>query len=153
MKRLALYILILSGLAYAPVERADVGKLAPVEAVLLDSDGTSVMLSTDMGEYGKGGSVDEALENMKECSKAYVYLDTARYLLVTDSATHHIKDITKHLKQSVKVCIAPFDTDLKAAAKYLRTHSGQPTLRQWKKGAAVPAEEALKNFKKSQNNA
>ena len=153
MKRLILYILILSGLTWAPVERADVGKLAPVELVLLDVRDQTVMLTTDAGDYGEGESVEKALQNMKQCSKSYVYLDTARYLLVTETAQHKLAEVDRYLKDGVKVCIAPADTDLKAAAKYLRTHKDQPTLRQWKAGAQVPAEEPLKNFKKTENNA
>ncbi len=153
MKRLALYILILSGLTYAPVKRADVGKLAPVEVVMLDSNGSSLMVTTDMGEYGEGESVDQALEAMKKSSKSYVYLDTARYLLVTESGSEYIEDVARHLKDSVRVCMAPYDTDLKEAAKYLKTHNDQPTLLQWKAGAKVPSEEPLKNFKKSENKA
>ena len=87
MRRLLLYILILSGLTYAPVKRADVGKLAPVEVVMLDSNGFSVVLTTDVGEYGEGESVDLALKKKKKSSKSYVYLDTARYLLVTESGS------------------------------------------------------------------
>ena len=152
MKRLVLYTLILNGLTWAPVERADVGKLAPVELVMLDVKEQTVVLTTDTGDKGAGETVEEALLDMKGCSRSYVYLDTAAYLLITESGKEKLEEVDRYLKDRVRVCLAPGDTDLKAAAEYLRTHAGQPTLRQWKEGAKVPAEEPLKNFKKTENN-
>ena len=84
--RKILYVAILAALFFAPLERADVAKLLPIQAVAVYADNGQVVLETDAKAQGRGDSAEQALENMKATTSAVVYLDTAEYLLVSEDA-------------------------------------------------------------------
>ena len=136
--RILLYIIILALLFFAPVQAADVGKLQPVELVLLDARQGSVCLYTDTGDAGEGETVTQALQIMKKNASRLIYLDTATCLLVTPAAERYIADVAQYLDGDVRICFAYAETDLEEAAKYLQIHRDQPTIKAWKQGKTVP---------------
>ena len=68
----------------APLERLDVAKLLPIQAVAVYTEGDSVVLETDTENKGKGASIADALQDLKENTPAVVYLDTAEFLMVSE---------------------------------------------------------------------
>lgn len=119
--RIALYGLIIGLSFLIPVQRLDVAKLEPVEAIALSAEGKQLKLETD-GEYvGKGASVAEALADLRENTPAVIYLDTARYLLMGSGTESHLPEIQAYLKDSVKVG-AYQGGNVKEEAKYLDAH-------------------------------
>ena len=80
--RKILYINIIVAVFFAPVDRLDIAKLLPVEAVAVYRENDTVVLKTDTDNTGRGKTVWEALKNLKENAVSVIYLDTADYLLI-----------------------------------------------------------------------
>ena len=129
MKKLLLYMLLLGAALILPLEGTDVGKLLPVELVQLDKMGDTVVISTDAGATGTGETVKAAIRDMGRTTAGIVFLDTADYLLVTESAMEEVESIKEHLKPSVRVCIQHVEMNLKDAAAYLSVHRPEHQLR------------------------
>ena len=129
MKKILLYILLLGAALILPLEGTDVGKLLPVELVQLDKMGDTVVISTDAGATGTGETVKAAIRDMEKTAAGIVFLDTADYLLVTESAMEEVESIKEHLKPSVRVCIQHVEMNLKDAAAYLSVHKPEHQLR------------------------
>ena len=129
MKRTALYAALLLAALLVPMERCDVGKLKPVEVVHLYMERDAVILETDTGDMGIGRSVAEAYENLKRTTAGIIFLDTADYLLVEESAKNEVAAMGQWVKPSVRVCFAQRGIDLTAAASYLSTHKPATKLR------------------------
>ena len=129
MKKILLYILLLGAALIIPVEGTDVGKLLPVELVQLDKMGDTVVISTDAGATGTGETVKAAIRDMEKTAAGIVFLDTADYLLVKESAIEEVESIKEHLKPSVRVCIQHVEMNLKDAAAYLSVHRPEHQLR------------------------
>ena len=130
--RIIIYIVILALMMLAPVERVDVAKLLPIEAVAVYVEGDTVVLETDTEDKGKGDSAADALKNLKEVTPAVVYLDTAEYLLVSKDALSQIDALRQILKPSVKVCVCDARDNVKHVSKYLEVHGDAVPLRDWK---------------------
>ena len=123
--------LIITSLCFAPLRRADIAKLSPVQAVAMYMEDNNVVLETDTGDLGRGENVLKALENLKEKTAAVVYLDTAEFLLVAENAISEMGELAQHIKDSVKVCVCEAAGRVKEAAQYLDVHGNLPKLRDW----------------------
>ena len=130
MRRI-IYIVILALLFFAPVERVDVAKLLPIQAVAIYLEADTVVLETDTEDKGRGEDASKALDALKENTPAVVYLDTAEYLLVSEEAVSLVDELRPYLKPSVKVCVCDASGSVKNAAKYLDVHADLPELRHW----------------------
>lgn len=131
--RVVLYIVILAILFFVPLERVDVAKLLPIEAVAVYMEEGNVVFETDTEHKGRGADVAKALENLKENTPAVVYLDTAEFLIVSEDAQSHLNALRSYLKPSVKVCIGGARNHVKDAAKYLDVHGDLPMLEDLKR--------------------
>lgn len=138
MKRIMIYIAALALLTLAPVKGADIGKLRPVEVVMVCKQEDTLVLSTDTGDVGQGTDALTALENLKATTPGTIYLDTAEYLLLAEGAEDAAQQLKSSLKKSVRVCMADSTVDLKAAAKFLSVHGDLPQLKIWKTGDKLP---------------
>ena len=130
MRRI-LYSMISAALFFAPVERMDVAKLLPIQAVAVYMDGDFVVLETDTENIGRGTDVAHALEDLKKNTPAVVYLDTAEFLLVSPGATDCVVELKHYLKPSVKVYVCDGAGRVKEKAKYVDIHGNFTKLRQW----------------------
>lgn len=106
----------------APVDRLDVAKLEPIEAVAVYIEDGDVVLRTDTKAEGRGESVELALENLKVNTTAVVYLDTARYLLVGENAEQQARQLKQYLKPTIRQGVYA-GGDVKEEARYLDAHS------------------------------
>lgn len=129
--RWSLYIIILLMLFVAPLERLDVAKLLPVQAVAVYTEGDAVVLETDTENKGKGASIADALADLKENTPAVVYLDTAEFLMVSESAVSQVEEMKNYFKPTVKVCVCDAAGKVKDTAKYLDVHRKLPKLKDW----------------------
>ena len=130
--RVVIYIVILASLFLIPVERADVAKLLPIEAVAIYVSDGEVIIETDTEDEGRGGSASQALQDLKTNTPAVVYLDTAEFLLVSRNAIFYVDELRGELKPTVKVCVCDAEGRVKDAAKYLDVHGNLQELRDWK---------------------
>lgn len=120
MKRI-LYIIIVLLSMLAPVERLDIAKLLPVEAVAVCCEKSQILLKTDQGNVGRGQTAEEALKNLKENTVPIVYLDTAEYLLVGDGAESAAAELRRYLKPWVRQ-VSYRNGDVMEQARYLDAH-------------------------------
>ena len=138
MKTLILYTLILAAAMAAPLEKADVAKLRPIEVIYICKDADAVILKTDTDDVGIGTDVASALEDMKQTSPAVIYLDTAEYLVIGTGAQEDAKALEGVLKGSVEVCLAEQEPDLQMVADYLPAHGKMPRFSDWDAGEELP---------------
>lgn len=129
--RMVIYIVILAILFFVPLERVDVAKLLPIEAVAVYMDGEDVVFETDTEHKGKGTDVTKAIVNLKESTPAVVYLDTAEFLMVSEEALPEINALRSHLKPSVKLFVGDAREKVKETAKYLEVHGSLPKLKDY----------------------
>ncbi len=116
-----LYGIILVLVLLAPVKKEDIGDLEPIQAVWLYIEDDHIALKTDTDDYGAGQTVEDAIHAMKENSEGVVYLDTAQFLLVSENALPYMTQLTKALKDSVKICLWE-GNDVKSVARYMQSH-------------------------------
>ena len=119
--RKAAYLALLALILAVPVERADVGKLRPVEVIALAEENGTVTVCTDTGDWGEGASLREAMDNLRDTTPGVVYLDTAEYLLLETEVTAW-EDLGEMLKESVRVCAAQRGISLEGSGAYLDIH-------------------------------
>ena len=112
----------------------DIGKLEPVEAVLLTAEGNEIIMETDTGAKGVGNTLEEAVADLREKSDAEVYLDTANKLLLKGNMERYWPEIVDRFRPSCRVCTVEGQVDLEMAAKYLSVHKPELTLNQWRSG-------------------
>ena len=139
--RVLLYIVILGLLFLAPVQRLDVAELEPVQTVAMDYRRNAVVLETDTGNRGIGKDVESAMKDLREKTPGVIYLDTAEYLLITESAAAFVEDLQDHLSTAVRVSLWDGEGSVKGADKYLSAREDLPKIEDWKN--------SLKNNEKS----
>ena len=119
--RILLYIVILVAMFFAPVDRLDIAKLEPVEAVAVYLEDGLIALQTDGEDIGRGTTAQEALADLKENALVVIYLDTADYLLIGEGAEGAAQDLRQHLRKSVQT--GKYNGgNVKEEAKYLDVH-------------------------------
>lgn len=128
--RKLLYVAILALTCFAPVEPLDIAELLPVEAVAVYTDGNQIVLETDTKNIGRGETVKQALEDLKEKTPAVIYLDTAEHLLVSEDAQPMLAEMSEFLKPTVKVSKYDAREHVKEASQYLRVHPDYKTLKE-----------------------
>lgn len=122
--RVLLYIVILVAMLFVPVDRLDIAKLEPVEAVAVYMEAGEVVLQTDAKTTGRGATAAEALQNLKDNALSVVYLDTADYLLVGQGAEAAGEELRRYLRESVQ--IGTYNGgDVKEEARFLDVHGNE----------------------------
>ena len=126
-----LYSVILAFALLTPVDRLDVAKLEPVEAVVVYMEDGQVVLQTDTDDIGRGTTAAEALEDMKKNTPSVIYLDTAEYLLVAENAQGQGQQLREYLKPSVLVETYRGGS-VKKATQYAEVHGKCQKLKDWR---------------------
>ena len=137
MKRVLISCLIVVLLYFIPVNGQDVADLEPIQTVWLSREGEQLLLKTDTEDVGRGTTVAAALTDMKIHSQGIVYLDTAQYLLVSETALDAVSEIRPYLKGKVRVCVWE-GGDVKKAARYVNAREIGVKLRKWTKVVKLP---------------
>ena len=112
--------------------RLDIAKLEPAQVLLVEEQAGRVIVTTDMGHLGRGRTLTEAVEDMKQTAAGQVFLDTAEYLLLAPSAEKYVPELAQLLRPSCRVCVIYGAMELQTAAEYLSVHEPGLTLRDWK---------------------
>lgn len=129
MKKILIYVLLLSVVLLLPMQGTDVGKLHPVELVYVYKEAETVKIITDTGDMGEGATAKKAIDDLKATTAGIVFLDTADYLLINENSKEVIEKIKPKLKPSVRVCVLHIDADLTEAAEFLSVHKPQLRLK------------------------
>lgn len=132
--RMILYILILFALFFVPLQRIEIANLEPIQTVWMYLENGRVVLETDTEDKGVGDAVEDALYDMKRKSDGIVYLDTAEYLFVSESAEEKIVVLQPYMKGSVRLCNWDGQGSVSEATKYADSHKLGVKLRDWGEG-------------------
>lgn len=133
-----LYICILLAAVLVPDKGTDVGKLIPVEVVMISEDRGSITLRTDTGDSGTGDTLDAAISDLKAGAAGVIYLDTAEYLLLEEGLENQLNTIGGHLKGEVHLCHASEGISLEAVADFLSVHKPEVTLKTVSNYRSIP---------------
>ena len=111
-----------------PHPAVDIGKLEPVEVVLLTATDEGIRLETDTGAWGEGKTLKDAVAALKQADSKEVFLDTAEKLLICGDMTDYWQEIWIHFRPAAQVCLVTDNVDLQEAAGYLSMHPTGLTL-------------------------
>ncbi len=137
MKRWLLYALALGGiiaLELSPFSATDIGKLRPVEVVSLTIDEGQMLLQTDTGDEGRGDTVGQALNALKNTTPGEIFLETADHLLIGPGCEGQVTEMALYLRPSCSICLREGQPELEKAAEFLSAHRPQVTLQDWRSG-------------------
>ena len=138
MKQRLLYILIILGVFFAPVEPMNIANLRPVQVVAFYGDGENLVIETDTCDRGVGATPQQALQNLKDTANGVVYLDTAEYILMEDTAQAAVEALRWAFRKSAKICKMQGQIDLENTADFLASHGKLPRIEDWETGAQLP---------------
>lgn len=136
--RMILYFLILVTLFFAPLQRMEIANLEPIQSVWMSLENDNVILKSDTGDEGSGITVENALADMKQKSKGVVYLDTAEYLFVSESALKEIANVRPYMKDSVYLCKWDGKGSVSEATKYADAHRLGVKFKKWNIDSKMP---------------
>jgi len=137
LKKWIVYVLALAAipvLSFGGLGGEDVGKLSPVQAVMVNTEKDGLRILTDGGQGGWGKDVTSAMEDLNATSSARVFLDTADYLLLEPGTEIWLPKLQQYLRPSCSVCYVSVTVDPAEAATYLQLHQPKLTLTQYEAG-------------------
>lgn len=137
MKKWLVYALILAAipvLSFGGFGGRDVGKLQPVQAVMVQLENGKLRLLTDTEATGRGENVPEAIEDMNKTADARVYLDTADYLLLSEGAEAYLPQLQEYLRPSCCLCAVAGQIDMTKVGTFLELHQPEQTLTRYEAG-------------------
>ena len=129
---------MLAALFFVPLQRVEIASLKPIQAVWMYRENGNVILETDTDDKGSGATVADALVDMKNVSPGIVYLDTAQYLFISETAIEDVRAVQPHLKNSVRLCIWSGQGELKSAVEYADSHEIGIKIREWEGVGKLP---------------
>ena len=133
MKRILCAVLVIAAFL-VPTTPQELGRLKPVEVIKVDVQGSQIWLQTDTEDTGQGGTVEQALADLRASASGTIYLDTAQYLLVPEGREDLIFQMTPYLKSTVQPCCWEGEVPMEKTARFLDCHSPEYTLKQYKPG-------------------
>lgn len=135
--RKILYAALLAASMMIPARPVELGKIKPVELLLMRKNAGRIELITDSGDSGAGGTVPQALHDLKESTSGIIYLDTALYLLASEDAQSYIPELRPYLKERIYVLQVDGEVELDKAAEFLAVHKPSLYLRDWENGVVL----------------
>lgn len=123
-----LLALLAAVLLRAEPEGISIDRLEPVELVFVQEKEGMVWIETDTGAKGVGGNVEKAEDNLRSAASAEVFLDTARYLLLSSTARDTLPELYGVLNPRTRVCVVRGEMELSQVASFLNVHTPACTL-------------------------
>lgn len=137
MRKMMLCTIAIAIIGFAgllPFNGTDVGKLHPVEVLVLSDDGETVVLETDTGLRGTGNTMEQAIENLRRTSAGEIFLDTVNYALVTKGSEYLIDMLYDYLRPACQIFVFTGDAQWDEIAKYLESHPSKVTILGYRQG-------------------
>ena len=138
MKRILIYIAILTLTVAAPAKPVNIGELIPVRAIGVWMEGKQIRIETDTGNEGIGETAAQALCDLKETASGILYLDKVEYLILSEQTLDAAEELRGGLNNAVELCVTQYPVDLTETAQYLQVHGQLPKLKNWSKGEELP---------------
>lgn len=117
-----------------PQRGTDVGKLLPVETLLIEKRAGMYVLSADTGDTASGESLKTAVENLQRSAPGEIFLDTADYVLLTRETIGCIGELSLFVRPGTQVYVAEQNVQFEEIGEFLRTHGPKAPLYRVKKG-------------------
>ena len=114
--------------------KTEVAELLPIEVIAVRTRGDQVSLCTDTQDTGRGRTVSDAFDNLRQSAAGEVFLETADYLILDAKSLQHMEELATVLRPNCRICICEETVDLQDAAAYLRIHKPQTTVREYMAG-------------------
>lgn len=137
MKKWLFYVMALAAipvLSFGGLGGEDVGKLRPVQVVMVSAQNDELHLMTDTEDAGVGIDAHQAVSEMNQSASAKVFLDTADYLLLESGTEAWLPQLRDYLRPSCSLCYVAGEVNLEQAGKYLQLHEPEITLTQYEAG-------------------
>ncbi len=138
MKRILIYIVILTLTVVAPAKPVNIGELIPVRVIGVWMEGKQIRIETDTGNEGIGETAAQALCDLKETASGIIYLDKVEYLILSEQTLDAAEELRGGLNNAVELCVTQYPVDLTETAQYLQVHGHLPKLKSWSKGEELP---------------
>lgn len=132
MRKGILYGVLLAAALLAPTDDVELGKMKPVETVSIRTQEGRVLIETDTEDMGSGETFKEALKDLEKTTPGRIYLDTAQYLLIGEEAEGMVPELEAMLKDGTRLCKREGEVDMKTVGEYLRQHTPEMKLKNWK---------------------
>lgn len=123
-----------AALALSPSSGTDAAKLQPIQTIYIYKEDEVVTILTDTGDQGKGKSIDEAFNDMKQTVAGEVFMETAEFLIVTEETRQCIDKLYDELRPACRICLAEGDLELESTTKYLSAHEPKSILKDYRAG-------------------
>ena len=114
-------ILCVIAFGWLPFKGTDVATLEPAEILYVTFD-DGVLAETESGWYGKGATVEQAVQDLKNASPGQVFLQTVDYLLLQEESLSLLPALYPYLRTGCMLCITEEKPNLQKAGQYLRAH-------------------------------
>lgn len=137
MKKWLVYAVALAAvpvLSFGGFGGRDVGKLQPVQAVMVQLENGSLRILTDTEATGRGEDVQKAIEDMNRTADAWVYLDTADYLLLSEGTQDYLPQLREYLRPSCCLCAVAGEIDMSKVGTFLELHQPKQSLTRYEAG-------------------
>ena len=134
MRKGIIYGALLTAALLVPSNDVELGKMKSVETVSIRCEKGFVVVETDTEDMGSGETLTEALKDLEETTPGRIYLDTAQYLLIGGEAEGMVSQLKVMLKEGTRLCKREGEVDMKTVGEYLRHHTPEMKLKNWKQG-------------------
>lgn len=134
MKKWIVLLLAIPILSFGSLGGEDVGKLDPIQGLMITQENGMMHILTDSGQKGSGTDGASAVEALMRTSSSKVFLDTAEYLLLTPETEQWLPQLKAYLRPSCRICYVLGTVDLQEAVKYLQLHQQSVSLTQYEAG-------------------
>ena len=132
MKRWILYGLVAVVILFLPKgQGVDTGELIPAELIYIYKEQNQIVAETDTGEYGKGITLQKAVEDLQETAFGVVFLDTVDYILVTEETKDLTAELESEFRLSTNIIMATGPMDTVKVSRFLAIHNPEVTLRDY----------------------
>lgn len=106
----------------------DIGKLEPVETVLLETGESGIRIRTDSGATGWGKTLEDAIADLEQSTSSELFLDTTSKLMIAGELEPYWQEIQDTFRPSARICRVEGQVDLEEATEYLSVHQPKMTL-------------------------
>ena len=109
----------------------DAAALVPVQALVIDAEDGEVLVTTDTGDDGRGGNLDEALSDLRHGCAGALFTQTAEHVIVTSRAWYLMPQVcvSGQLRPAAKLYRAMEKIENpEQALRFLQAHPGGLTL-------------------------
>lgn len=117
-----------------PERGTDVGKLLPVETLLIEKEAERYVVSTDTGNSARGDTLEAAMDALRASAPGVIFLDTADYVLLTGETLECVEELSGFVRPGTQIYTVAGSPDLGKIGGFLEAHGPDAPLYQVQKG-------------------